>query len=609
MSNSSSASDPSMFFESKPHPLKLFWKEIKIPLLIILGIVSVTLGTIGYQKRFIAIGAPYDFGTCIYSSLQLLQFTGGNLIPPIPWELAIARWLSPAVTMYAVVLGLTRIFRSQLQLLRMRFASNHIVICGLGPKGLMLVKNFHNQKQYVVVIERDANNPYIPVCHEMGVVVLIGEARDTYILQKARVASANHIIVVCDDDSVNAEIAVKARQLAAHRKAGTKLSCSIHLKDLQLWNLLRQQEFAAEHMQSFRMGFFNVYDLAARQLLNLYPFVHDERLTQIAPHILIVGLGNLGEQLVINAARRWCSRYEESGVKLRISVVDPQVNQRIENITKKYSLVSTVCDWIPYPFDSLSPEFQRVNFFAKNGETSRISRVYICSGDETVGLTAALSLLQRIDRHSTIEILVRMNENSGLALLLKGITGTGIDFSKLHTYGMLERTCKPEFLNDGSHEALAREIHKEYIRNELRKGNTPATNDNMMEWDQLSAGIQEMNRSQADDIGVKLNKIHCDILPWLDMNADKFEFTQAEIEILARMEHERWCRLKVEQGWKFGPAKDEKKKTHPSLLDWNDMRFSEAEKDKDRENVLQIPRYLALAGFQIYRLPQVTNDN
>ena len=570
-------------------------------MLLFLGVLSIVLGIIGFHKRFILTGVQANFGSYLYSSLQLLNLTGGNIPLPIPWELEVARWLSPTVALYTVLLGLTRLFRHQLQILLMRFTSGHIVICGLGQKGLLLAKNFRNIGKYVVVIEKDANNSKISICDEIGALVLIGEARDAYLLRKAGVARASHLIIVCGDDGTNAEIAVRARQIASLRKERTKLTCVVHLQDVHLWNLLRQQEFNAERTISFRMDFFNAYDSGARQLLNLYPIIPTERPIKTSPHILLVGLGNLGEQLMLNIARQWYPIYMESGIKFRISVIDSDANQKLEKIAKKYSLVSEVCEWIAYPLEVGSSEFEKTDFFSSQESICDISQVYVCTEDETIDLSAALSILKRT-RNNNIEILVRMNDDSGLASLLRATQGTGIDFSRLHVYGLLERTCKPEFLNDGSHESLAREIHKEYVRNESRKGNTPETNPNMVDWDQLSNDIKEMNRDQADDIGYLLDAIRCDILPWIDFGMDEFKFSPEEIEILSKMEHERWCKLKFEQGWVYGPTKNEKKKEHPSLIAWDDMRFSESEKEKDRNTVRQAPHFLALAGFQIYRI-------
>jgi hypothetical protein len=63
----------------------------------------------------------------------------------------------------------------------------------------------------------------------------------------------------------------------------------------------------------------------------------------------------------------------------------------------------------------------------------------------------------------------------------------------------------------------------------------------------------------------------------------------------------RWCKFKIDQGWKYAGLRDDRMKLHPSLIDWEDAGFSEEEKEKDRNTVRQIPKFLALAGFQIYR--------
>ena len=55
--------------------------------------------------------------------------------------------------------------------------------------------------------------------------------------------------------------------------------------------------------------------------------------------------------------------------------------------------------------------------------------------------------------------------------------------------------------------------------------------------------------------------------------------------------------------WEYAPVRDDRKKLHPSLLGWEDARFSEVEKEKDRNTVRLIPKYLAMAGFQIYHIP------
>ena len=56
-----------------------------------------------------------------------------------------------------------------------------------------------------------------------------------------------------------------------------------------------------------------------------------------------------------------------------------------------------------------------------------------------------------------------------------------------------------------------------------------------------------------------------------------------------------------EAGWTYGQVRDDRKKTHPSLVPYE--KLTGTEKEKDRNTIRQIPEILALIDFQIYRMP------
>jgi hypothetical protein len=67
----------------------MLWEDVRVPLLIGLGLLAVGLGTSGFQQYYTQTGESFNFGRCLYGALELLEFKGGNLATPIPWELAI----------------------------------------------------------------------------------------------------------------------------------------------------------------------------------------------------------------------------------------------------------------------------------------------------------------------------------------------------------------------------------------------------------------------------------------------------------------------------------------------------------------------------------------
>lgn len=43
--------------------------------------------------------------------------------------------------------------------------------------------------------------------------------------------------------------------------------------------------------------------------------------------------------------------------------------------------------------------------------------------------------------------------------------------------------------------------------------------------------------------------------------------------------HDLWCKTRYDQGWRYGPVKDESLKTHPCLISYGDLPAEEKLKD------------------------------
>jgi RyR domain len=68
-------------------------------------------------------------------------------------------------------------------------------------------------------------------------------------------------------------------------------------------------------------------------------------------------------------------------------------------------------------------------------------------------------------------------------------------------------------------------------------------------------------------------------------------------ELLARNTHENWARRRVDEGWRYGPARDDAKKEHPSLVPYE--RLSESEKDYDRTTAMETVKTILALGYRI----------
>jgi class 3 adenylate cyclase/tetratricopeptide (TPR) repeat protein len=150
-------------------------------------------------------------------------------------------------------------------------------------------------------------------------------------------------------------------------------------------------------------------------------------------------------------------------------------------------------------------------------------------------------------------------------------------------------------------DAIARVMHEEYCREAIEeRWETPATNPSLRAWEDLPSDLKASNREAAADIPAKLRHIDCELEPCRRRESGSFAFRDAELERLARWEHERWCASLRARGWQLGSGpKDEAQRRHPRLVAWEEL--PEAERAKDVAAVRRIPRLLAEAGFRIRR--------
>ncbi len=90
---------------------------------------------------------------------------------------------------------------------------DHIVVCGLGKVGYRVVKELLELGENVIGIEHDPAGPFLEEIRRMNVPVLLGDARQREMLEKANVQLASAIVVCTQDDLSNLDIALDARAL------------------------------------------------------------------------------------------------------------------------------------------------------------------------------------------------------------------------------------------------------------------------------------------------------------------------------------------------------------------------------------------------------------
>lgn len=84
-------------------------------------------------------------------------------------------------------------------------------------------------------------------------------------------------------------------------------------------------------------------------------------------------------------------------------------------------------------------------------------------------------------------------------------------------------------------------------------------------------------------------------------------YLRSVIELLAENTHEVWAKMRMEQGWKYGPRRNDDKKEHNGLVPY--MYLTPEEKQMDRNTAMQTVKVILRCGFVFTHKDQVSSSH
>ena len=307
----------------------------------------------------------------------------------------------------------------------------------------------------------------------------------------------------------------------------------------------------------------------------------------------------MGENLVLHIARDWWGRQSHPSGRLHVTIIDRHAVKKTESLTIRYPQLSKSCELIPLQMEVQSPEFERADFLFDEKNRPAPTAIYICVDDDSLGLHAGLTLARRIP-DSDIQTVIRMAEESGLAKLLEFRKNHHDTYRNLFAFGYLDHTCTPDLLKSTPRDLLARAAHEDYVRTQTQSDAISTGNAALQPWEKLDEVYRKANYQWVDHIPVLLNEAGYELVPLSDWDAPAIQLTTGQVESLAQMEHELWCKDKLADGWRFAPEeKSPEARTNPNLVAWEHL--AEDQRQKNREMVRSIPAFLGRAGFQVVK--------
>ena len=82
-----------------------------------------------------------------------------------------------------------------------------------------------------------------------------------------------------------------------------------------------------------------------------------------------------------------------------------------------------------------------------------------------------------------------------------------------------------------------------------------------------------------------------------DNNTQLPEILAPLTEKMARQVHITWMQGRLDEGWTFGPVRDDRLKTHPCLVEYDE--WPEREREYDRRTAAATIRFILANGFDI----------
>jgi len=150
-------------------------------------------------------------------------------------------------------------------------------------------------------------------------------------------------------------------------------------------------------------------------------------------------------------------------------------------------------------------------------------------------------------------------------------------------------------------EPITRALHEAYLAHRVAGQESAETNPSLQPWEQLPEHLKDSNRVAARQIWGRLEALGYAIVP-ADAPGDPVTFADLEPSagLMARLGHIRWVNERLAAGWAYAPGpKDLVRRTHPSLVPWDEL--PEEERVKDREQLRDLFPILERFGLKVVR--------
>ncbi len=418
-----------------------------------------------------------------------------------------------------------------------------------------------------------------------GVHVLPDNPPGSEILRLACIGRARWLVAMRDSFEDNVVLTQ-----AALSKGGAGLACRVMVPPAEEQDVPSLEAFFSRE-RLHRVRAFNPSELVARHLLTR--FAPDEPVARHPDrrvHVLLVGLGTVGQALLVRMAHL---AHYGSGLQACVSIVDDPASPNWPRLQARVALLDRVLGVRRMAAAAAGLQPGAIRAWLQGQPP--VTMVYVCTKDEVFNLRMTRLLLQVWSPRETPRIVV-LDPPGGQALAdlkeefdadpdsrgrvevfslstASRSTGTGA--------GTLAGTPLLGSLMEDLDDSLARAVHADY---QQRSGSTAP---GLAAWESLPEAHRASNRWAGDHFEIKLRAAGRQLAqPGSAQPAEPWG--EEELDRLARMEHARWASEKALQGSRLGHEASQGDRS--TLVPFAYLPRHEA--DKDRDQVTSLVDYL-----------------
>jgi hypothetical protein len=556
----------------------------------------------------------------VEQSIKLLTFNADE-----PDDASGARWRDVALVWATAALfllafeAIVKLFSQPMRRLQLSSKRDHLVVCGLGQLGEAIARQWYEEQakgteaQALVVIESDPNNPNISLIEdEFGGIVHIGDGTDEETLRLVSAHNARTIFAVMHDDDANVECVRAIHKLDADQPAEEKenrkelRTLVLHLLEGSMVKLENQVRYNSDRNTQDVVQPFNVLDQSLSQLFAEDLLDNRPQEVQQVAHFIVIGFSPIAEEVILRIGEQ---AHYENLKRSRVTIVHAREESgRVNAFRARYPQFFPKRCRVPDAFDppAILDDWEGELNFAVNGGffefagradadeiVDRIAKVaiaskgappvwvFICLDDHKRNTALAIELQQELLRalgsetDSKVVLLPYVPIRPLLTVRPDDFTGTVGPIVSIKLWGDARRAINIRLLRLNPYRKLAFACHAVWSSDPedvFLRGPSWKIHSSLMSALHLHVKFAGLGlRLVVKTPDSKAGMASCDI--------DKI--APEKIELLAKVEKNRWNAERLIAGWKKDTDRADEEKKHPLLVPWDRLKPEQQKKEKD----------------------------